>query len=255
MLHNPNCPVGCITNEEQNVLEQRYADAKSYAERQQLSDIINTLEEVIRGGSYIVIHLSVDALYEWVRNSEHYENIYDLGKTPTETRTKADRCLFGECGRHIRYAALSLNRKGIASYGKCAVSLKELPKMIVLEENSYQFILKNRCVENRDSQGSVILSPPLGCRSGWQHRYKLVIAKLHDKVTLTTGETEFPQLVLNDMNDKKKSDYFEICICGTFTKKEIEFAGIVGDFGDDEEMLTVIEESLEDGQWKGKIQQ
>ena len=137
-------------------------------------------------------------------------NKYDTG------RRSVDSTLFPHYEEHIRFAALSLDGKGLTDYGSCCLVLKDSSianRATVFEENSFTFCQKFRVVV-----GEKI---PAGYRATWSNRYNLAVAKLGNELTATTSESDFPKYLLGK-NSKDGSDFIEVHIFGPIHRRAID---------------------------------
>lgn len=124
---------------------------------------------------------------------------------------------FGSYADKIRYAALSLDGKGLSSYGLFTLILKDVAvraRATLLEDNSYKFYdrFKDKIPDN---------FPP-GYRAAWGERHKLAVAKLADRIPVTTTHDEFPGILLTCTGDRKTDDFIEVHIYGAFDNSAVE---------------------------------
>lgn len=131
-------------------------------------------------------------------------------------RTAVEGILFGSWGGSISYAALSLDGRGLSSYGPVSIQLKELAiddRASVLEENSYRFVQSHRLVP---------LDPlPMGFRAPWSTRGDVATAKLGDKVKQSTKSKEHARLLLSPGKSRHEDDFVEVHIFGPFSRDAI----------------------------------
>ena len=214
MHNNDDCRNVSVTDEEIQALNLRYEGYREF-------------EELIKRDSFPVIAISSILLYSLLHKDKVYNNLGEMPYKNTyevcgeenvkdEERKSTDKWLFKECGRHVRYAALSLDScLGLTSYGDCFFSLdgeQISNRASVLEENSIIFFRKH----------SLNLNPPRGFRSTWAERHKLVMAKLackmcHLAVSTTPDINYFSSLLLQDKGSNwEQNEYVEIIICGQF---------------------------------------
>ena len=146
-------------------------------------------------------------------------------------RNAVDGKLWGSFGEHIRYACLSLDGKGLSSYGDCFAVLKNLNiehRASILERNSYEF------VESAPSQPS-----PLGFRSSWQNRHMVAVAKCANLVTSGTRQEDFPGILMETGSSRHDDEFIEVHIFGPFDFKAFESIGTSGKVTDPRDKLTL----------------
>ncbi|MCA9640917.1 MAG: hypothetical protein KC492_09485, partial [Myxococcales bacterium] len=134
-------------------------------------------------------------------------------------RRLADEALFPGYKENIRFAALTLNDRGLPHYGDCFLILR--PTMIahrtsVFEENSVVF-MKRRDLELRDMMNIVP-----GYRAPWADRAKLCLAKLGSALQPDTTEADFSSLLLRSGKTPQEDDFVEVHVWGPITIRTVE---------------------------------
>jgi hypothetical protein len=132
-------------------------------------------------------------------------------------RRAVDAMIFGEYADKIVFGALSIDGKGLASYGAYTILLREgviVNRANVLEENSFLFIQRHEL-----RPGDPI---PFGYRASWRNKHLLAVAKLADAISSSTDRGEFAGLLLRSAIERAKDDFIEIHIYGTFDQHAIE---------------------------------
>lgn len=125
--------------------------------------------------------------------------------------------LFGYLSSRIVYAALTLDGRGLASYGPVAVQLSDSSveaRASVLEENSYRFVARHK-----------ITSPalaPRGYRAPWASRSAIAVAKLAGRITTATMTSQYQDLLLSSTQDRATDDFIEVHIVDGFDRLAIE---------------------------------
>jgi hypothetical protein len=132
--------------------------------------------------------------------------------TPIETQREAtDVRVFPSYNEEIRFAALSLDGKGVLSYGRCSLVLKSIAiarRATVFWENAVDF-----CNRVCPEQTKPI---PAGYRATWPMRAKLAAAKAEPRLDRQTTQEEFSRILLD-------GDYFvEVHIHGPFTRHSFD---------------------------------
>lgn len=125
----------------------------------------------------------------------------------------ADEALFPGYKEHIRFAALSIDGKGLSSYGECFFVLRDTMighRASVYEENSVISLKKH------DYQ------PPPGHRAAWFERAGLCVAKLAGRIRATTTRDEFSDLLLRPGRSSEDDSFVEVHVWGPMTIRTIE---------------------------------
>lgn len=158
-------------------------------------------------------------------------------------RLLADDLLFPYYKDEIRFAALSLDGKGVTQYGRCSIVLAEASvrrRATVFEKNSVDF-----CRERGLGFGSLGSSVriPTGYRATWEERGKLAAAKLEGAITSDSQEKVFPEILLdNDMRD-----FVEVHIYSPLHRRAIASIKITGGaHPSDEALMLEIERRAEE---------
>lgn len=153
-----------------------------------------------------------------------YQNFYKAvgseGRLPKDNkydkiRGSVDSMFFPNYHEEIRFAVLSIDGTGLTGYGNCCMKLKDIAiekRTTVFIENTLLFIQKNRIVP-----GDPL---PLGCRASWPNRYLLAVAKLGDRITAETKESEFSGLLMPSR--ERDGDFIEVHIYGPVKGSAIE---------------------------------
>jgi hypothetical protein len=140
--------------------------------------------------------------------------------TPPHDRERhvVDAMLYGHYADEIRFAALSLDGRGLMSYGPVSIVLKEVAiatRSTVLEENSFTYVRRHNLTAGT--------TPPLGYMAIWDQRDLLAVAKIEPLVKASTPRSAFGQLVLKSVAGKPRDDEFmEVHIWGTFDVRAVD---------------------------------
>ena len=151
-----------------------------------------------------------------------YQLIHSGVRSPQDNkfdrfRQSVDANLFPYYYDHIRFAALSLDDRGLDSYGGFTVVLRSdriEARATVFEENSFLFFERHQLEATR-------LCPP-GYRATWAERDLLAAAKLHAELRPDTLETDFPTILLRSSGDTAADDFVEVHIYGSFNRRSVE---------------------------------
>lgn len=185
-------------------------------------------------------------------DNELYATFYGLvraeARLPEDTliereRLLADDLLFPHYKDAIRFAALSLDGKGVTQYGRCSVVLADASirrRATVFEKNSVDFCREQALGFSSPAKSVRI---PAGHRAIWEERGKLAAAKLESAITPATPEQGFPEILLN--NDLR--DFVEVHIYGPVHRRAIAAINITGGVHpSDEALMLEIERRAEE---------
>lgn len=213
--------------EEFEALNKKYIEVIKNATSCNINKEIELFENNIKNNSRAVINVDIDYLKIILTNDKTLYANYQMGvfahtRKPAEDcndrqRGTADNILFGWFGNQITYAALSSNKIGLINYGNYTLILKEISvseRATLIEDNSYKFIEKYSLLRNP--------TIPLGVRSIWKDRHKLVLIK-HIK-NIVQGQTveDFDRMILINGTERSKDQFIEVHIFGTFDYNAIE---------------------------------
>jgi hypothetical protein len=238
--------------EEVEALDSRYLQALIEAEERGLLEKVERFERNVQTQSQALVSMDVDTLRALAtRENELFSN-YALrikaqvrkpaSLSDDQRRRAVDGRLWGSFGEEIRYAALSLNGRGLSSYGDCFATLRNLHvehRSSVLERNSFEFV-------------EVAPSKPLpeGFRSDWANRHKVAVTKCARLIKNETTDAEFPAILLESGTSRQNDEFIEVHVYGPFDFKAIEAISTSGKIKETRDILTlkiVKKRAIEDG--------
>jgi hypothetical protein len=207
-------------------LQTRYEDALQRATARGAKDVVVRFESAVRS-SYAVIGCNILRIRELIVEPKGlYSNYYLTTRAQVRRladdefdrhRRIVDATFFGGYAEQIIFAALSLDGKGLTSYGAYAIVLRDiavLKRSSVLETNSYNFLNEHNLKPTEPI--------PAGYRSDWARRALLAVAKLGDLITPVTIEAQFPKLLLSQGASREDDEYMEVHLFGVFGQNAIE---------------------------------
>jgi len=203
----------------------RYDSAKQDCDNRGCAKVFADFEASC-GTTVAVLNCTIERLYrEIATGSQVFETYYSLDRlrlrfdAPDDPdwqirRPQAEAELLGSDRNkdQLHYGALSLDGRGVASYGPCNVELKELMiahRASCFEGNSALIYHNQRSYED-------VL------RSDWSDRAKLCAAKLGPKLTASTKTSQFSKLLLKNAKSKLDDDFVEVHIFGSITAQTFE---------------------------------
>ena len=239
---------------EESALEKRYQHAINEAENNgYLENLINF--DSALSSSKAVINVDIDFLHHFITCDKALYSTYLLQvegetrlpamKEHDSNRIAADGIFFGAYSKHIRHAALSLDGRGLKSYGAYAMSLKDIAireRASLLESNSYKFIIDHDIKKHEDI--------PPGYRAAWQNKSKLAVSKLYKELNSVNSDDEYAKILLRygeTAKDRATDDYVEVHIYGHFNNEAVESVSGKSTAGkkDEQGMLKTVKEFLD----------
>jgi len=210
-------------------LGNRYSNAKDHLLTNGLKKEGDLLEYEVKTKGKAVINTQFGFLWEWLyHNNFSYESYRrQLIKGARQkanfgndlNRSIADAILFGS-EPDIIYSALSIDEKGVISYGNITLILKTFSiekRTTALECNSFNFI--NKIVDNGWTWNTPI---PPGFICNWSDVFKLVVSKLHDDIKKEIKFDELAKLILNSTGERSHDEFIELYIYGKIVASVIE---------------------------------
>lgn len=229
--HDMGAPNVRLAQKERGALQQRYATALEECRQRGIHDTFDAFTKAVEQKSQAVINVSPSFLQGFLAASSQFYSGYAL-QTAAETRAAADFVddtarlategkLFGTIAPHLRYAALSLDGRGLESYGSCSLTLDQrlcARAASLLEENSFHFIEKHRLLPRTPI--------PPGYRSVWEDRHLLAAAKLAGDLDARNVASDFPALLLYCEGNRETDRFIEVYLYGPFDNQAIVAAMI-----------------------------
>jgi hypothetical protein len=212
-------------------LEDRYRDARRAAQARggETLRAVEAFEAELRN-TRAVIARSPEELQRLVTSDrEGYASFYELiaagirfpsGNRWDTLRPLADDALFPYYKEKIRFAALTLDGRGLPGFGDYFLVLRTdmiEHRASVFEENSVLFFSKNF---RRDLDGEPRL--PRGYRATWEERGKLCVAKLAERIDDATPPGAYSGILLRPGSASEDDDFVEVHVWGQMTIRTVE---------------------------------
>ncbi len=222
----PNVRMAAV-KAEREALAERYEHALGEAEGRGQRDAVAAFEEAARSSRAVMTRPVGELLRLATGDNELYATFYKtLGVTRLPTggswdllRAPVDEALFPTFKEEIRFAALSLDGKGLPHYGDCFITLREsmiAHRASVFEENTVVFMVR-RGVPFADADK---LKP--GFRATWEERAKLCVAKLAARVAGPLDDEARAALLLAPAPEPDDDDFVEVHVYGPMTARTFE---------------------------------
>ncbi len=212
--------------DEQAALDQRYQRSASTAASRNAAGPFQDFQTEVKH-SKAVLNCSIEfALWFFSREdvlyASYYEQLVDGIRQPARVeydrhRAAADAILYGTHAREIIFAALSLDGKGLVSYGPVSMQLRDVAiafRATVLEENLYAFIARHGLVAG--------MPLPNGYIATWSRRDVLASVKIEPWLDVHTTLDAFPALLLTSTGNRPDDCYLEVHIYGPFNHRAVE---------------------------------
>lgn len=209
---------------ELDVLEQRYESSLSDCQTRHAASVAQDFMQTVAQDSHAVINGSASFFQTFFQDDKSLYGAY-VPQARAELRMVADfendsrrrsneAAAFGAYGEEIRYAALSLDQRGLHSYGSCSMVLNQnicANKASVLDENSFDFV-------ERHPRGGPLAQ---GYRAAWGQRQKLALAKLGNQLNATTDASHYAGLLLHCTGDRASDQFMEVHLYGPFSPQAV----------------------------------
>lgn len=196
---------------------QRYDASRNDATKRGVQGLLDKLERVA-DQSLPVVCMSFAACDDILRPGKYrnYEERVESGeRDPADAQDHADRMMVGDrlfptYSKHIHYAALSPDGRGLTGYGPIAVRWQVTGiylgrRTSLLDENSFTFYDHHEL----GRRGSTV---PPGHQAIWEDKSKLVAAKLAPRLSAAIGESSLAALMMVPGKTRRDDDFVEIFI-------------------------------------------
>ncbi|MFL6273792.1 MAG: hypothetical protein ACJ74G_01170 [Blastocatellia bacterium] len=216
------------TPAERAALNRRYQAAmKDSAARGAMSPV-NDFEKVIADSKAVISRPLGELQRLATSDHELYATYYELteggvrlpkGEKWDTLRAVADKALFLSYEKQVRFAALTLDGKGLFNYGECAIVLRTdyiAHRASVFEENTVLFMKHHKI------QMSKADKLPTGYRATWDERGKLCVAKLYKSIDAGMRPDEYSTLLLQQGATSEDDQFVEAHIYGPMTIRTVE---------------------------------
>jgi len=213
-------------HQEREALDERYRKEIQRSNESGSYKSVQGFEEAMKK-TFAVINVDLDFLLYLFTNTKALYSSYNIQirakiRRPAKPeddkmRLAVDARLFGNYASEMIYAALSLDGRGVKSWGDYSIKLKEITinhRATLLEDNSFHFF-KNHNI-------GFTQSLPLGYRAIWEERHKLAVAKLAKLISDGTSEQEYAKILLYSDGNRETDDFIEVHIFGIFDINAIE---------------------------------
>lgn len=216
--------------QEEPKLRERYTSAKASAVSRGVKEQLEKFETSVTQSKAVLAR----SLKQFIGLIESENKLYtSFGKQVRENarlaennswdkgRTSVDAAVYPNYSEEIIYSMLSYTNLGLPYYGNCHIVLiSEFieKRSSLFEENPFRFMNRHHVIT-----GTQI---PEGYRAVWENRGMLAVAKLNSKITSTTTEANYQDILIS--GDGEEADFIEVHIYGAIHAKVFSKITIVG---------------------------
>lgn len=213
---------------ERDALERRYRRARDDIQARGCAREANAFMAALEGSRAVIARPlgEVERLARSDREvySTYYKQIEAEIRLPDDShwdplRRIAEEALFPGYKHEIRFAALTLDDRGLSSYGDCFFTLRTpmiAHRATVFEENNIMFIVQ------RNLTLADMRALPRGHRAPWEDRAKLCMAKLGDRLEQNMAQQDFPAVLMAAGPSTSDDDFVEVHVFGPMTIRTID---------------------------------
>jgi hypothetical protein len=212
--------------EEKAALSARVRSAEAALAGQSCSDALDRFGAAV-AASKAVIARSIGILHSLVKSDNQlyvnfHKQVQSGARLPESNqwdkgRVAAESTILPHIYENISFGSLTLDGRGILSYGELFVTLKEqmiAHRATVFEENPFIFCNRHKVIAGTD--------PPKGYRAIWAERDQLAKAKLYAKLSRDTEAADFPTILSDSSAGEGDGDFIEVHIHGPIHRRAIE---------------------------------
>jgi hypothetical protein len=216
--------------EEQAALQRRYDSAIAESASRGVSDVLLELKDAIARSLAVISRPLGEVQRLATSDKQLYATFYQLLRAGVRLpggakwdilRAVADEALFPGYKEEIRFGALTLDSRGVSSYGGCHLILRTdmvQHRATAFEENSTMWM------KHHDIKMAEADNLPRGYRSTWDDRDKLGVAKLAINLAPTTRSEEFSSILMKQAASSDADEFIEVHICGPLTIRSFDHA-------------------------------
>ncbi|MCR4378655.1 MAG: hypothetical protein NUV50_11265 [Rhodospirillales bacterium] len=207
-------------------LNNRLAHAEKETDARNCKNVLNDFGAAVEH-SNVAISQPLALIAQLIKNQNHlYSTFYNQRdgrqRLPEENkydlrRESVDTSFFPHYHDHIVFGALTLNDQGPPEYGGHSIILKEemiAHRASVFDSNTYIFAEKHNL--------RITAPIPYGYRSSWSDRGKLAKAKLHHKISQTTQQSDYANILMGVASDDRNTDFLEVHIYRGFNRNAVK---------------------------------
>ena len=204
-----------------DVVTKRYDACISSLTTTKEKDAIADFEKQILAEAQPVVNMDRKLFFLLVNSKEDYlpyRRAVDLGKRAISDvqndhkRTVIDTSFYGTHGSDIVFAALSLNEKGLISYGEICVTLNAdwvSDRITVFNKNSFDLYDD---LTREYSWNPAHFPPPSGYFGTWNNREEITVVKYKDEVIKISQGNNNADILLKSNGNRAEDEFIELHI-------------------------------------------
>jgi hypothetical protein len=212
---------------ERSALAAMYAKAVKWAADHAVEDVARAFESRVAASHAVINRPAGEVERLATSDRELYATYYQLtdaeirippGDKWDRLRRITDELLFTGYRNGIRFAALSLDGRGLSSYGLCTLVLREemiAHRATVFVENSVLW-MKRHLVRIANDEAL-----PEGYRALWDARSQLSVVKLCERLRPCMDPDSFPGLLLRNGPSSVEDEFVEVHVYGPITVRTV----------------------------------
>jgi hypothetical protein len=213
---------------EKQALARRYRGARYALHSRGCGNVADALMKALAGSTAVITRPlgEVERLARSDREvySTYYKQIEAEVRLPDDSqwdslRRIAEEALFPGYKEDIRFAALTLDDRGLPNYGDCFFTLRSsmiAHRSTVFETNDVLFMSR------RNLSLSEMAELPPGNRAAWADRATLCVAKLGPRLDRSMGRADFPAVLVQPGASTKDDEFVEVHVFGPLTIRSVE---------------------------------
>lgn len=212
-------------------LQERYQEARRVAESRGTGTLraVEVFEAEISNSRAVIARSAGEFQRLSTSDNEGYASYYELIEAgvrfPSDNkwdaiRPLADEALFPYYRDKIRFAALTMDGRGLPNFGECFLVLRTemiAHRATVYEENSVLFFSQHFKAGLNEA-----IRLPRGYRATWAERGKLCVAKLAGRIDGATPPGAYSGILLRQGSASEDDDFVEVHVWGPMTIRTVE---------------------------------
>lgn len=210
-------------------LDSRAARAYRELEASGQAELGRKFETTVTSGSKAALCRTLHAMLLMTASEEDfcvpYYTLVEVGMRKargdalSRLRPIVDEAYFPGYYRNIRFAALTIDDRGLRSYGPCTLILRSdliAKRSSVFDGNTLIRLLRE------DPPLSKLTALPPGHRAPWPQRGKLALSAFGGELTSGSTPESFPHMLLKASTDTADDEFIEVHIWGSITPRAVE---------------------------------
>jgi hypothetical protein len=210
-------------------LDGRVASVYRELEASGQAELGREFETTVNSGSKAALCRTLHAMLLMTASEEDfcvpYYKLIEVGMRKAHSdalsrlRPIVDETYFPGYYRNIRFAALTIDDRGLQSYGPCTVILRS--DLIAKRSSVFDGNTLIRLLQENPPLSKLTALPP-GHRAPWAWRGKLALSALGGELTSSSTPESFPHMLLKTSANTADDEFIEVHIWGPITPRAVE---------------------------------